>query len=83
MLCLNKTIIKAQEGGINMKKQKLLELSKLGTNFEIYVPAGTSVESIEQAIALFVIDNSKYRGIKTSTLLAEITHWVTQLEENL
>lgn len=66
-----------------MKTTKLLELSKKGTNFEFKVPAGTSVEHIEQAIALFIIDSSKYRGIKSSTALAEISHWVTQLEENL
>lgn len=66
-----------------MRKEVLLELSKTGTNFNIKVPAGTSVENIEQAIALFIIDNSKYRGIKTSTALAEVAHWVTQLEENL
>lgn len=66
-----------------MKKQKLLELFKKGTNFEIHVPAGTSVENIEQALALFIIDSSKYRGIKTSTVLSEIAHWVTQLEDNL
>ena len=66
-----------------MKKTKLLELSKKGTNFEFHVPAGTTVESIEQAIALFIIDSSKYRGIKSSTAIAEISHWVTQLEENL
>lgn len=66
-----------------MKKEKLLELSKKGTNFEIKVPAGTSVSNIEQAIALFIIDSSKYRGVKSSTTLAEISQWVTQLEENL
>lgn len=66
-----------------MKKQVLLELSKKGTDFSFKIPAGTSVENIEQAIALFIIDSSKYRGIKTSTALAEVAHWVTQLEENL
>lgn len=66
-----------------MKKEKLLELSKKGTNFEIKVPAGTSVANIEQAIALFLIDSSKYRGIKSSTALAEIGQWLTQLEEHL
>ena len=66
-----------------MKKTKLLELSKKGTDFEFVVPAGTSVANVEQAIALFLIESSKYRGIKTSTALAEISQWVTQLEENL
>ena len=66
-----------------MKKEVLLELSKKGTDFSFKIPAGTSVENIEQAIALFIIDSSKYRGIKTSTALAEVAHWVTQLEENL
>lgn len=66
-----------------MKKQKLLELSKRGTDFEFVVPAGTTVENIEQAIALFIIDSSKYRGIKSSTFVEEIRHWVTQLEDNL
>lgn len=66
-----------------MRKTKLLELSKKGTNFEFYIPAGTSVENIEQALALFIIDSSKYRGIKSSTALAEISHWVAQLEDNL
>lgn len=66
-----------------MKKEKLLELSKKGMNFEIKVPAGTSVANIEQAIALFIIDSSKYRGVKSSTTLAEIAQWLTQLEEHL
>lgn len=66
-----------------MRKTKLLELSKKGTNFEFHIPAGTSVENIEQALALFIIDSSKYRGIKSSTALAEISHWVAQLEDNL
>ena len=66
-----------------MKKEKLIELSKKGTNFEIKVAAGTSVSNIEQAIALFIIDSAKYRGVKSSTTLAEISQWVTQLEENL
>lgn len=66
-----------------MKKVKLLELSKKGTDFSFVVPAGTSVDHITQAIALFIIDSSKYRGIKSSTALAEIQHWVTQLEDNL
>lgn len=66
-----------------MKKQKLLELSKKGTNFEFMIPAGTSVANIEQALALFIIDSSKYRGISSETAIAEIRHWVTQLEDNL
>lgn len=66
-----------------MKKEKLLELSKKGTDFEFVVPAGTSVANIEQALALFIIESSKYRGIKSSTFIAEVSQWVTQLEENL
>ena len=66
-----------------MRKEKLLELSKKGTDFSFIIPKGTSVSNINQALALFIIDSSKYRGIKTSTALAEIGQWVTQLEENL
>lgn len=66
-----------------MKKEVLLELAKKGSDFSFKIPAGTKVEHIEQAIALFIIDSSKYRKIKSSTTIAEITHWVTQLEDNL
>lgn len=65
-----------------MKRVKLLELGMKGTNFDIKIPAGTSVSNIEQAIALFIIDSAKYRGIKPSTAIAEIQQWVQQLEDN-
>lgn len=66
-----------------MKREKLIEFGMKGTNFDFKVPAGTSISNIEQSIALFIIDSAKYRGIKSSTALAEIQHWVTQLEDNL
>ena len=66
-----------------MKTEKLLELSKKGNHFSFRVPAGTSVANINQALALFILDSAKYRGIKSSTALAEISQWVTQLEDNL
>lgn len=66
-----------------MKKEKLLELFKKGTNFSFNIPAGTKVDNITQALALYIIETSKYRGIKSATAVAEIAHWVTQLEENL
>lgn len=66
-----------------MKREKLLELGMKGTNFDYIVPAGTSVANIEQGLALFIIDSAKYRGISSSTALAEVAHWVSQLEENL
>lgn len=66
-----------------MKRVKLLELGMKGTNFDIRIPAGTSMANIEQALALFIIDNAKYRDLKTSTVLAEISQWVQQLEEHL
>ena len=65
-----------------MEKVKLLEFFKEGLNFEYTIPANTSVANLHQAIALFIIDSSKYRGVKTTTTLAEIEQWVTQLEEN-
>lgn len=66
-----------------MKREKLIEFGKKGNDYDFKIPAGTSVSNIEQAIALFVIDNAKYRKIGTATVLAEISQWVTQLEENL
>lgn len=66
-----------------MKKELLLELSKKGTDFSMKIPAGTSVANIETAIALFIIENAKYREISTAQVIAEIQQWVTQLEENL
>ena len=66
-----------------MKRVKLLELGKKGNTYDIKIPAGTSVSNIEQALALFVIDNAKHRKIGTSTVLAEISQWVQQLEDNL
>lgn len=65
-----------------MKKEKLLELSKKGMNFSFIVPAGTSVEHINEAIALFVVDSAKYRGISPYTAVEEIRAWVAQLSEN-
>lgn len=66
-----------------MKKEKLLELSKKGTDFSFSIPAGTKVDNITEAIALYIIETSKYRGIKPATAIEEIKHWATQLEENL
>ena len=66
-----------------MRKEVLLELYKKGTDFSFKVPAGTTVANIEEAIALFIIDSAKYRGIKSSTAIAEIQQWVAQLEEHL
>lgn len=66
-----------------MKREKLIEFGKKGSNYDFKIPAGTSVSNIEQAIALFVIDNAKYRKLGTATVLAEISQWVQQLEENL
>lgn len=66
-----------------MKREKLIEFGKKGTDFDFRIPAGTSVSNIEQAIALFILDNAKYRDMKPATVLAEISQWVTQLEENL
>ena len=66
-----------------MKREKLIEFGKKGSNYDFKIPAGTSVSNIEQAIALFIIDNAKYRKIGTKTVLAEISQWVQQLEENL
>ena len=66
-----------------MKRVKLLELGKTGTDYDIRIPAGTSVSNIEQALALFIIDNAKYRKLGTATVLAEISQWVQQLEDNL
>lgn len=66
-----------------MKREKLIEFGKKCSNYDFKIPAGTSVSNIEQAIALFIIDNAKYRKLGTSTVLAEISQWVQQLEENL
>ncbi len=70
------------------KKEKLIEFYKKGSDFGFDIPKGTSVANIEQAIALFIIDNAKFRTAhdhptKSATVLAEISQWVTQLEENL
>lgn len=66
-----------------MKREKLIEFGRKGGQYDFKIPAGTSVSNIEQAIALFIIDNAKYRKIGTQTVLAEISQWVQQLEENL
>lgn len=66
-----------------MKRTKIIEFGKKGNEYDFKIPAGTSVSSIEQAIALFVIDNAKFRKIGTQTVLAEISQWVQQLEDNL
>ena len=66
-----------------MKREKLIEFGRKGSNYDFKIPAGTSVSNIEQAIALFIIDNAKYRKIGTQTVLAEISQWVQQLEGNL
>ena len=66
-----------------MKRERLIEFGKKGTSYDFRIPAGTSVANIEQALALFIIDNAKRRNIGTATVLAEISQWVTQLDENL
>lgn len=66
-----------------MKRVKLLELGKKGTDFDFKIPAGTQVTHINEALALFIIETAKYRGIKSDTALAEIRQWVQQLEDNL
>ena len=65
-----------------MKRVKLIEFGKKGTDYDFKIPAGTSVSDITQSIALFVLDSAKYRRIKPATAVAEIQHWVTQLEDN-
>lgn len=66
-----------------MKRVKLLELGKTGTNFDFEIPAGTQVTHINEALALFIVDTAKHRKIKSETALAEIRQWVQQLEDNL
>ena len=66
-----------------MKKETLIEFNKKGSDYSFRIPAGTAVSNIEQAIALFIIDNAKYRKIGTKTVLAEISQWVQQFEDNL
>lgn len=66
-----------------MRRVKLLELGKKGTDFDFKIPAGTEVSHLNQAIALYIIETAKYRGIKSATAVEEIRQWVQQLEENL
>lgn len=66
-----------------MKRVKVIEFGRKGNAYDFKIPAGTSVSSIEQALALFILDNAKYRKIGTQTVLAEISQWVQQLEDNL
>lgn len=66
-----------------MKRVKLLELGMKGTNFDFKIPAGTEVTHLNQAIALYITQTAKYRGIKSATAIAEIQQWVQQLEDNL
>ena len=66
-----------------MKRVKLLELGMKGTDFDFKIPAGTEVSHLNQAIALYIIETAKYRGIKPATAVAEIRAWVQQLEDNL
>lgn len=64
-----------------MERQVLLEIGKTGTDYDFVVGKGTRVENLEQGLAYFLIETSKYRGIGTQTFLAEVEHWVRQLEE--
>ena len=66
-----------------MKRVKLLELGKKGSDFDFKIPAGTEVSHLNQAIALYIIETAKYRGINSATAVEEIRQWVQQLEENL
>lgn len=66
-----------------MRREKLLELGKKGSNFDYKVPAGTAVSHINEAIALYIVDSAKYRQISPSRALAEIEAWVQQLNDNL
>ena len=46
-----------------MKKQKLLELSKRGTDFEFVIPAGTTVENIEYILRGYENLNDKLNNL--------------------
>ncbi len=65
-----------------MRREKLLEIGRKGTDFDFIVPAGTRVEALEQGLAYFIIKGAEYRKISTKTFLAEVEHWVRQLEES-
>lgn len=66
-----------------MKKEKLLELYRKGSDYGFTIPAGTPVDEIEKVLGCFIVDVAKYRGITTQEFLEEIKEWVQQLEENL
>lgn len=66
-----------------MRKQKLLEFTKKRMDFEFKIPPNTSVSDIECALALFIIDNAKFRNMSSASVIEEIRHWVAQLEDNL
>lgn len=66
-----------------MKRVKLLELGMKGADFDFKIPAGTQVTHLNEALALYIIETAKFRGIKPATALAEIQQWVQQLEDNL
>ena len=65
-----------------MRREKLLEIGRKGTDYDFVVPAGTQVENLEQGLAYFFIEVAKYRKISSKTFLAEVEHWVRQLEES-
>lgn len=65
-----------------MRREKLLEIGRKGSDFDFIIPAGTRVDSLEQGLAYFFIEVAKHRKIGTRTFLAEVEHWVQQLEES-
>lgn len=65
-----------------MKKEKLLELFRKGSDYCFTIPAGTPVDEIEKVLGCFIVDVAKFRGITTEQFMEEIKEWVQQLEEN-
>ena len=65
-----------------MKKEKILELFRKGSDYCFTVPAGTPVDEIEKVLGCFIVDVAKFRGITTEQFMEEIKEWVQQLEEN-
>lgn len=76
-------ITNQQEDGIDMKKEKILELFRRGADYCFTIPAGTPVDEIEKVLGYFIVDVARYRGITSEQFLEEIKEWVQQLNENL
>lgn len=68
-----------------MKKKQIVEVSKIGTDFELKIPAETLGKDVEMALAHAIYAIAEHQRsiepeFKTETLIEKIKGWVKCLQ---